>query len=37
MVFRITKGALEALGKRVRFVAVRSYLRTVSREPSLLD
>ena len=37
MVFRITKGALEALGKRVRFVAVRSYLRTDSRELSLFD
>jgi hypothetical protein len=31
------EGALEALGKRVRFVVVRSYLRTVNREPSSLD
>ncbi|MDH5365261.1 MAG: hypothetical protein OEW82_08945 [Dehalococcoidia bacterium] len=34
---KAAEGALEALGKRVRFVVVRSYLRTVSREPSSLD
>lgn len=34
---KAAEGALEALGKRVRFVAVRSYLHTVSRAPSPLD
>lgn len=34
---KAAEGVLETLGKRVRFVVVRSYLHTVSREPSLLD